>query len=860
MHSEQRLREVLGVPGDAERVLILSQSSHLDINWRLTFGEYYEQFVEDVFTDASDLLDKDPRAFYSVAEMGFLAEHVARHGAGPWRKHASTGRLRVVGGGMTTPDTLLPTAGPLVRDYLRGTLFAEDSLGARPRSAWLPDSFGHSPTVPDLLSAAGFMAVGFGRADGGRHTYEILVGGLEPIAPGVITTASVLRDLGSADFVWRGSGGGEILAHYMPVSEYCQGDTIDLDGVVLGGGRLGVDHEDNPEFVQARIAEYIAELTPWQRTPYLFVPVGCDFQGPRPRLTEYARWWNDTRYADTGVWVATATFDDYMNLVSFHRAALPVIERDITPVWTGFFASRPRIKRAARTAAELLTGVEPFLALTDPGSQSLQPAWQAVVLANHHDGITGTAADSVVEDEQMPMLEGALATAEATWRQVLDELSLRIDTQGAPAGAVALVVNPGPVTRSDVVEVESNLAGPVRVRTAGATLPAQISKGGRVAFLADGVPAFGWRTFSLESGAVPGATVTLDANLAVISTGKLDARVTRDARGWSLTSLSTAGQELLAADSLEWVVYSDTGGLYRIGSERPDCKGAEFTEISTARLSTLELIEAGPARVTLRGTTTVDSKAVVVELSAAAGAERLSVRVTGAAGRDRTITLRLRPTGAKAELAMGVAGGVAVRPLTHRYAPSLWPAVTWVSRGDLAVHLAQSTGVFGSSNGTLECVVFRNATTEVPCDNVGPDGTEDGEVTVELSLGRRDTAAGGATELAASIALSRRLRVVAAERHSGELAPEDRLLQVEGLGVVATAIKPASRGAGLVLHVERFGTAASVVNLSRGVLPWDTVSRPDLLERDDVPVGAAAAGGVSVTLDAALTALRLTGS
>ena len=39
--SEQGLRDVLGVPDSAKRVLILSQSSHLDINWKKTFDQYY---------------------------------------------------------------------------------------------------------------------------------------------------------------------------------------------------------------------------------------------------------------------------------------------------------------------------------------------------------------------------------------------------------------------------------------------------------------------------------------------------------------------------------------------------------------------------------------------------------------------------------------------------------------------------------------------------------------------------------------------------------------------------------------------------------------------------------------------------
>jgi hypothetical protein len=47
------------------------------------------------------------------------------------------------------------------------------------------------------------------------------------------------------------------------------------------------------------------------------------------------------------------------------------------------------------------------------------------------------------------------------------------------------------------------------------------------------------------------------------------------------------------------------------------------------------------------------------------------------------------------------------------------------------------------------------------------------------------------------------------------------------------------------------------VRIRRGALAWNTVTRPDLLERDDVSFGEAIDGGVQLTLDAPLTAVRL---
>ena len=51
--TEARLRGEFGVPPAAARVLILSQSSHLDWDWLHTFDDYFQRAVDRIFTDAA---------------------------------------------------------------------------------------------------------------------------------------------------------------------------------------------------------------------------------------------------------------------------------------------------------------------------------------------------------------------------------------------------------------------------------------------------------------------------------------------------------------------------------------------------------------------------------------------------------------------------------------------------------------------------------------------------------------------------------------------------------------------------------------------------------------------------------------
>jgi hypothetical protein len=166
--------------------------------------------------------------------------------------------------------------------------------------------------------------------------------------------------------------------------------------------------------VTRRIASYVRQLAPSARTPYLFCPIGMDFNDPivdvRPLLERY----NREQYPRTGTWTLLAGLDDYMALIDCHRAVLPVLCADPNPYWMGFLATRPEVKqrsvRIARTLllAEKVSACEPADAELE---RALQDGWNTLVLTNHHDYIPGTSPDRVWEQEQKPWLDAAEAAA-----------------------------------------------------------------------------------------------------------------------------------------------------------------------------------------------------------------------------------------------------------------------------------------------------------------------------------------------------------------------------------------------------------------------------------------------------------------
>ena len=119
-----------------------------------------------------------------------LKEIVARSKSGQWE---------TVGGLWIEPDTNMPTGESLVRQALYGQRYFEKVFGVRHRVCWLPDCFGFSPAMPQILRQSGMDSF-----------FTIKVNWNE--------TNKFPHDL----FWWEGLSGAKVLAHTFdnPVNGY----------------------------------------------------------------------------------------------------------------------------------------------------------------------------------------------------------------------------------------------------------------------------------------------------------------------------------------------------------------------------------------------------------------------------------------------------------------------------------------------------------------------------------------------------------------------------------------------------------------------------------------------------------------
>jgi hypothetical protein len=831
-------RRSLGIPDDARTVVVYSQSSHLDINWLMTFQEYQDRIVDKVVDKALDLLDSDPRAVYSMAEMGFLRPWWDRHPQDHdrLRKHVATGRFRIVGGAVTTPDTNLPPSESVIRDYVEGIRWIHAAAGATVSTAWIPDSFGHNPLVPDLLYGLGMGAVGFSRLDGGPGTPFKIPKGLArafsayEFVPG--SHAAALKDGGTLSFHWNGDGAASILGMYMPFT-YCLGESLGSVFPITPPG-VPLNLIDDVPGVLREMTRYHEQLAPFGKTGYLFVPVGCDFQPPKELLTRFMDDWNRNRYRQTGTWALRATFEEYNKLVSFRQAELPTLALDGNPVWTGYYGERPRIKQLSFLGATWLTAHELLSVLRGEAPPAkLDGWWWIQALSNHHDWIPGTAPDRVYLADQR-------AVSEAMVQAAHDALAARLVKLGKAvgyAGPLVVALNPAGVRREVVLRVPLNsisLSQPLHGELAGgASIPVSIATEAGVSrvVLAVELPPLGYTTVRLKPGAAaeaPAVRVALydtlgnpttqpaQAAQAVLQRDGLSVTFRAD-EDWAATSVrNAAGQEWLAGPSDQWVVYHDTGGLYQIGSEQ----GCDYAPL-TALPAPFHLAATSASGVV--GTLVFEADlfgAPVTRSVSLARTGPIAFESTLRAPEWTTVVSRFQTAVVNGEHRNGVGYGSVKRPYSHLYTPSYWPA-TWSglfgpAQGAI-VSRTESTGFAATADGRIELMLKRNAVEE-QCAGLGAGGHDDAYSTLHYALHpfsdgeRRSAIAEAQAETLPPIA-------VLANGAAGGQAPLERFaVESRTPGVMPAAVHPdANAKGGFVFRVIRLDDGIHTSELTIGL-------------------------------------------
>ncbi len=321
---------------------------------------------------------------------------------------------------------------------------------------------------------------------------------------------------------------------------------------------------------------------------------------------------------------------------------------------------------------------------------------------------------------------------------------------------------------------------------------------------------------------------------------------------------------LLAGVSHDLVLYRDSGGLWRMGHE---FRGGTFAEVTraSARRAQLEAREReGGLEVSC--VSELGGQAIRRLYWFASDSPLIRLRVEGCAPEGHTVTAAFATGLAASRLAMDLPGGVVVRPRLKLYDPTFWALQQFVHLQDDAkgrgVALCQRLpgAVACRANGTLEAVALRNAIHErawrvLPIPACPATGHERESYAFECALHfteAGDWQANALPALAAGLAGS-------PWDTSGRAALRElarSLATVDRADVAVTALKPASRGEGLIARLYTPSAAGQPVALA---LPGRTVRAAflcDARERDLEPLEVVG-GSVRLTMPGNIATVRL---
>ena len=260
------------------------------------------------------------------------------------------------------PDTNMPSGESLARQILYGQRYFERAFGVRHRVCWLPDCFGFSPALPQLLRQGGL--------DSFLHHQGQLVGD-QPLPARSLLVGRARRQPGARPYVRqpgerlqrRGAAG----LHRPDLGEFSRQDAPSRNAA---GGRLR-RRRRRPD---ARMDRGGSRLARFSRPAARALVEGRRRSSPaRTRAPRRRR---------LPVWRG----EIYLEL---HRATL---------------TTQSGVKRKHRRAESALVAAETVAALAHlfgaPAPRSLEPLWRTLLKNQFHDILPGSSIREVYEDAE----------------------------------------------------------------------------------------------------------------------------------------------------------------------------------------------------------------------------------------------------------------------------------------------------------------------------------------------------------------------------------------------------------------------------------------------------------------------------
>jgi alpha-mannosidase len=806
-------------PPSAGPVLYYIPHTHWEGAVFKTREEYLDMGLPNILT-ALSLLKVHPEFKFTLDQAAYVKPFLERYPeeSGAFRKFVTQGRIEIVGGMDVMPDVVKPGGELFVRQIQYGKRTFHDLLGIDVKAAWLVDTFGHHPQMPQLLRQAGFDSFWFCRG--------------------------VPTDNMPSEFLWRGIDGTEIPAFWLP----------GFYGLFYGPPR---DTAGFALFFRDRFNSLAPHNTNLERVGLAGVDVSEPEEYVPPMVAAYNREQGrplTIRYSTPSEFAAVAN----------QRPNRPVISADFNPIFQGTYSSRIELKQRTRLieqkllTAEKLGSISAAIGDTVDRTQ-IWKAWEPLLFNQTHDLASGVMTDHVYEDVQRGYdLSERLADDMISDRW--NRTSARIDTRGP--GIPVVVFNPLGWQRNDIAEVEVGFAsGGVRavevIDSAGNVTPSQLIRADRypdgamkrltVAFLARNIPSVGWSVYHIRP------TTTITPPPTGFSANVMENefyRVTVDRTSGAITSIvdKSANWEALSGSANViarqqdrgdlWELYKGLDGASHIAmTDKQPVPDAKTAKLSTALAGKPGTIVTGPLFTEFTVAHPLDTGTFSTRVRLYRGIKRVDIETTLVNHEKFVRYQALFPTSIiNGRNVQEIPFGSVERPVGIEF-----PAQQWADWGDGRHGVALlNTGMPGNlvSDGTLMLSLLRS-------HNLGGYGYGGGyepgmacetgfeldkPLTFRYSLVPHVADWKQAKVFRAALEVNQPLLARKVAAHGGALPSRWGLLSVSDPNVVLTSVNPGPNGRTIVRVYEAAGSSAANV-AARVAVPTSSANESDLMER-----------------------------
>jgi alpha-mannosidase len=465
----------------ARRPVVLSTGhAHLDTAWLWPLWRTRQKVAHTVAT-ALHLMDRYPEYHFSMSQPQVYdyLRHDDPDLYARLKQRAAEGRFEQVGLMWIEADCNVPSGESLVRQFLEGNKYYTNEFGPAKHVLWLPDVFGYSAALPQILRGCGvdvFMTTKISWNQFNRMPCDT--------------------------FRWRGIDGTEVLTHFVTATDKplkpnpSEAQFYTYNGTMLPAEVFGT-------WLHYRQKQVNDEVL------YIY-GFGDGGGGPTEEMLELAAVMNDLPGFPR---VQLGRVDEF-----FERLYQRTFTNPLTPTWVGelyleyhrgTYTSQSRTKQNNR-AAELLYREAEWLnawavALGSANRQEqLNEGWRTVLLNQFHDILPGSSVPLVYTESNQQFAE-----VQRTGREVLDQALAQVlanddsdlpgdGIRGGAAGGSSnssgpVVINTLPWDREELVSIPAN--NPVEL--AGESQLVSDFDGNKSILVAVQVPGYGYAALNV---------------------------------------------------------------------------------------------------------------------------------------------------------------------------------------------------------------------------------------------------------------------------------------------------------------------------------------------------------------------------